>query len=63
MTATYDYTCEPENNGTRLTLRAHCNARGIGWKLVSPVIGLLMKRADSGQIAELKCYIESPDMH
>ena len=60
MTATYEYTCEPENGGTRLTLRARCEARGLGWRLASPVIGYLMKRADSGQVAALKHLVEQP---
>ena len=62
MTATYEYTCEPEDGGTRLTLCARCEARGVGWRLASPLIGFLMKRSDSGQVAALKRLVESlPD--
>lgn len=60
MTATYEYTCEPEDRGTRLTLRARCEAQGFGWRLASPLIGFLMKRADSGQVMALKRLVEQP---
>ncbi len=36
MTATYEYTCQPEDGGTRLVLHARCEARGVGWRLASP---------------------------
>ena len=60
MTATYEYTCEPEDGGTRLTLKARCEARGFGWRLASPLIQYLMKRTDSGQVAALKRLVEAP---
>ena len=59
MTATYEYSCEPEDSGTSLTLRAHCKAEGLGWRLASPLIGFLMKRSDSGQPAALKRLVEA----
>ncbi len=58
MSATYTYACAPERDGTRLTLDAACEARGLHWQLMSPVIGYLMKRSDSGQVAALKRMIE-----
>lgn len=59
MTAVYEYFCQPEKAGTRLTLNAHCRAEGLGWKLASPLIGFMMKRADSGQVTALKQLIET----
>lgn len=59
MTATYEYTCAPERDGTRVTLNARCEAKGLGWRMVSPLIRLLMKRADSGQVAALKRLVET----
>ena len=59
MTATYEYSCEAEEDGSRLTLHAQCVASGFGWKLAAPAIGYLMKRADSGQIRSLKARLES----
>ena len=60
MTATYEYTCKPENRGTRLTLRARCEARGVGWRLAGPLVRFLIKRADSGQVTALKRLVEMP---
>lgn len=59
ITATYAYTLEPEDGGTRLTLSARCEARGLGWRLASPLIRHLMKRSDSGQVAALKRLVEA----
>ena len=59
VTALYEYACEPADGGTRLTLRAGCRAEGLGWRLALPLIGVLMKRADSGQVSALKRLIES----
>ena len=54
VTATYEYRCEPEGDGTRVTRRARCEIRGLLWGLAGPLIRHLMKRSDSGQIAALK---------
>ena len=59
VTATYEYTCRPEGDGTRVTLRARCETRGLAWNLVGPLIRFLMKRADAGQIRALKVLLES----
>ena len=59
VTATYEYTCEPEAGGTRVTLQAGCEMRGLGWRLIGPLIRHLMKRSDSGQIVALKRVLES----
>jgi uncharacterized protein YndB with AHSA1/START domain len=59
MTALYEYTCEPEEGGTRLTLNANCEARGIGWRAAAPLIRFMMKRVDSGQVTALKRLIEA----
>ena len=58
MSAVYAYDCTPEAGGTRLTLRASCEARGLGWRLAAPLIGYLMERVDSKQPMALKYLVE-----
>lgn len=59
MTAQYDYVAQADDTGTKLTLSASCEVRGLLWKLASPVIQVMMKRADAGQVAALKRLIEA----
>lgn len=59
MTAVYQYTCKADGVGTRVTLDARCQAEGLGWRMVSPLIGYLMKRSDSTQMQCLKRLVES----
>ena len=57
ITATYSYRLAPEGAGTRATLDAACEARGL-WRLIHPLIAYAMRRADSGQLARLKATFE-----
>ena len=59
ITATYRYRCTGDGDATEVTLDAVCEARGVVWKLLSPLISRAMKRADGGQIAALKQVVES----
>ncbi len=53
VTATYRYRLEDQGEATRVSLQADCVA--TGWvRLVAPLIGVLMRRADSSQLAALK---------
>jgi hypothetical protein len=61
MTADYVYHFEKYRGGTNVTLDADCRGEGLGWRIVTPLIGLLMARADSGQIRALKEMLEAHD--
>ena len=61
ITADYVYRFEGCPEGTRVTLDADCRGEGIGWRLVTPLIGMLMARADGGQLAALKRMVEGGD--
>ena len=58
VTAVYTYTCEPQGQGCRVRLDASCEARGFGWKLMHPLITMMMKRVDGGQLSALKTLVE-----
>lgn len=61
MTALYEYRCEPgASGGSDVTLDARCWGNGLVWKLLAPLIGYAMQRADSGQLTKLKTLIEAP---
>jgi hypothetical protein len=54
VSAAYDYTCKPTTEGgTEIALDARCTAEGFVWKLLHPLIALLMRRSDGGQLASL----------
>jgi len=59
VTATYEYTCRAEGDGTCLTLDAGCEMQGLAWRLLGPLIRHMMKRTDSGQPAALQQLLES----
>ena len=61
VTADYVYRFEDCPGGTRVTLDAECRGEGLGWRLVTPLIGLLMAHADGGQPRALKKMIEGPE--
>ena len=61
VTADYVYEFEDCPGGTRVTLDAECRGEGIGWRLLTPLIGFLMARADGGQLRELKRMIEGDE--
>jgi len=57
FTATYRYGLLANGSATVVTLRADCVASG--WmRLLAPLIRVLIRRADSGQLARLRDYIE-----
>ncbi len=58
MTALYNYSLEPHEGATEVTLEAQCWGTGLLWKMAAPLIGVAMKRADSGQLAALKLAVE-----
>ena len=57
VSATYTYRLDPLGARTRVTLDAECHMRGL-WRLISPLIGYAVRRADGGQIARLKTVLE-----
>ncbi len=61
MTAVYEYRCEGQGAGTEVTLDARCWGTGFLWKMLAPLIGILMKRTDSGQLIALRKMIEGDD--
>ena len=52
VTATYVYGFEAEGSGTRVELEAICEFRGV-IRLMAPLIGWLVERADGGQLRHL----------
>lgn len=58
ITAVYRYTLEAQGEGTTVTLEASCQARGFFWKLMHPLIGWLMERADGSQLDRFKAMVE-----
>ena len=58
ITALYTYRCWQSDGGTRVTLHASCHAEGLLWRLLHPLIAMMMKRADGGQLAALKALAE-----
>lgn len=52
VTAVYRYTIVPSKGATRVTLDASCEATGL-WRLVHPLIVLLMKRSDGQNLRAL----------
>ena len=53
ITATYLYTVHGNEDSTEVALHAVCEAEGL-WKIVQPLIAHLMKRSDSGHLAQLR---------
>ncbi len=59
VTADYRYRMEPVADGTaRVHLAADCATTGV-WSLFAPLLRLMMKRTDSGQLEDLKKLMES----
>jgi len=56
--ADYRYTVAGESAGTRATLVASVAVRGP-WRLAAPVLRVLIRRTDGGQLAALKRLVES----
>lgn len=59
ISAIYRYRLAPAASGTHVTLNASCTAQGLLWRLLHPLIFIMMKRADGGQLAALKALVES----
>ena len=58
VTADYTYEIEPlDESRCRVSLEAECRFSGLA-KLMSPIIGMAIRRADGGQIAALKSVVE-----
>ncbi len=47
--------------GTEVTLDVRCWGTGFLWKMLAPLIGILMKRTDSQQLIKLRKMIEGDD--
>ena len=58
ISATYVYDLVPERSGSFVTLKASCDAYGMG-KLVAPIVRPLMRAADGKQLEALKKAVES----
>ncbi len=59
VTAVYEYTFTPTDDGTRMQLEAQCSASGWAWKLMLPLISWMMERTDRKQLAALAQLVEA----
>lgn len=57
FTATYVYEIEAGEGGTRISLNASCEAKGL-MVLVQPLLKIVIKKADSVQLKMLKAVAE-----
>lgn len=57
-TATQSYLIEPLENGTRLTVTAELIFNGW-WKWVAPLMARMLKRDESGDLANIKRILEN----
>jgi len=53
----YEYDFRPENDGTRIHLTCHINARGLK-KAVVPVVVNILKREDGDHLQRLRSALE-----
>lgn len=58
VTAAYTYTCVPDGDRTRVTLTADCRAGGV-WRPFGGLLRAAIRRADGGQLANLKRVVEA----
>ena len=58
VTAVYDYSCRATITGTEVTLEARCEAQGLLWRLLHPLVATMMKRTDGKQLADLRRMLE-----
>jgi uncharacterized protein YndB with AHSA1/START domain len=56
--ADYQYSVAAESGGTRVTLDVDCVTRGA-WKAAGPLLRVVIRRADSGQVSALKRFVET----
>jgi len=59
-TADYAYGCRPDGDGgTLVTLVADCRTEGVVLGAVAPLLRMMMKRSDGGQLESLKAVVET----
>lgn len=58
ITATYEYKISGNEQHTDVQLNAQCNVSGL-WRVIHPLIRLLLKRSDNGHLVQLKNSLES----
>jgi hypothetical protein len=58
VTAAYTYTCVPDGDRTRVILTADCRAGGV-WRPFGGLLRAAIRRADGGQLANLKRVVEA----
>ena len=59
VTADYRYRVDPEGDTTaRVNLNADCSTTGV-WTIVGPLLRLMMRKTDSGQLDALKKMMEA----
>jgi len=59
VTADYAYSCEPEGDRARVSLIADCSTEGVLLALAGPLLRLVVRRTDGGQIEAPKRVIEA----
>lgn len=60
VSADYIYRLQDTSpEATTVTLDAFCEARSLGWRILSPLIHFAMRRTDGGQLDALKEEVES----
>ncbi|MFQ5961447.1 MAG: SRPBCC family protein [Candidatus Methylomirabilales bacterium] len=57
ITATYEYSVLGRGDTTEVELNAVCRAKGP-WKIIHPIIVVLMRKSDSGHLVRLKNAIQ-----
>ena len=59
VTADYRYEVkEIDERSSRVTLVANCQIKGLGWKLVSPLLRIAIRFSDGKQLRLLKAMVE-----
>jgi len=58
VTATYTYSLTPDGKGTCVKLLGICEAKGLFWRLLHPLIVKMMAKHDGAQVDLLKDLIE-----
>ncbi|MCP3853455.1 MAG: hypothetical protein GY698_01810 [Actinomycetia bacterium] len=59
VSADYTYSLRPlTGSRTRVSLVADCSARGFPWAMLTPVLRMVIKRTDGGQLETLRRRIE-----
>lgn len=59
VTADYRYEVdEIDKESTRVTLVAECQIKGLGWKIMSPLLRLAIRFSDGKQLRLLKAVVE-----